>query len=119
MIDRVRGFYPPRHRATTLKRSRNVCPRLVARQDVGSPGQRPRYQAKVDEVTRLIVEKLLLIPTEQLKSLAEGDTSGVYADAVTRIFNLQTAAPASDEADPERSSGGRVEPFPAKARGPR
>jgi glutamyl-tRNA reductase len=79
----------------------------------------PEARAKVDEVTRLIVEKLLLIPTEQLKSLGEGDTSGVYAEAVTRIFNLQTAAPASDEADPERSSGGRVEPFPAKARGPR
>jgi glutamyl-tRNA reductase len=79
----------------------------------------PEARAKVDEVTRLIVEKLLLIPTEQLKSLGEGDTSGVYAEAVTRIFNLQTAAPASEEADPERSSGGRVEPFPAKARGPR
>ena len=78
----------------------------------------PDARAKVDEVTRLIVEKLLLMPTEQLKSLGEGDMSGVYAEAVTRIFSLQ-ATTSADEAEGERPSGGRVETFPAKARGPR
>jgi glutamyl-tRNA reductase len=78
----------------------------------------PDARARVDEVTRLIVEKLLLMPTEQLKSLGEGDTSAVYADAVTRIFNLQ-ATTSADEAEAERPSGGRVENFPSKARGPR
>ena len=58
------------------------------------------------------------MPTEQLKSLGEGDMSGVYAEAVTRIFSLQ-ATTSADEAEAERPSGLRVENFPSKARGPR
>ncbi len=80
----------------------------------------PEAHARVDEVTRLIVEKLLLTPTEQLKALGDTETVGAYAEAMTRIFNLQPAAaatPAEDET--ERTPGGRVEPFPVKARGPR
>ncbi len=67
-----------------------------------------------------IVEKLLLTPTEQLKALGDTETVGPYAEAMTRIFNLQTAAPpAPGENEPERPSG-RVEPFTrSKARGPR
>jgi glutamyl-tRNA reductase len=80
----------------------------------------PEARARVDEVTRLIVEKLLLTPTEQLKALGDTETVGPYAEAMTRIFNLQTAAPsAPGENEPERPAG-RVEPFTrSKARGPR
>jgi glutamyl-tRNA reductase len=80
----------------------------------------PDARARVDEVTRLIVEKLLLTPTEQLKALGDTDTVGQYAEAMTRIFNLQTAVPsAPDENEPERPAG-RVEPFTrSKARVPR
>ena len=37
-------------------------------------GLGPDARAKVDEITRLIVEKLLINPTEQLKSLSDADT---------------------------------------------
>ena len=36
----------------------------------------PEARARVDEMTRLIVEKLLLTPTEQLKALTDADTVG-------------------------------------------
>ena len=80
----------------------------------------PEARARVDEVTRLIVEKLLLTPTEQLKALGDTETVGPYAEAMTRIFNLQTAVPSTpDENEPERPAG-RVEPFTrSKARVPR
>ena len=45
----------------------------------------PEARARIDEITRLLVEKLLLRPTEQLKK--SGDVSQ-YADTVTRLFAL-------------------------------
>jgi glutamyl-tRNA reductase len=48
----------------------------------------PEAKQRVDEVTRLIVEKLLLTPTEQLKTLADGDTVAAYTDALSRLFDL-------------------------------
>ena len=35
-----------------------------------------------------IVEKLLLTPTEQLKSLSDTETVGAYTEALTRLFGL-------------------------------
>jgi glutamyl-tRNA reductase len=77
----------------------------------------PEARARVDEITHLIVEKLLLTPTEQLKSAGDAETVGAYADALTRLFGL-----ADEPADvpAERPTGGRVEPFVrTKARGQR
>jgi glutamyl-tRNA reductase len=51
-------------------------------------GLPPEARARVDEVTRLIVEKLLLSPTEQLKALSDRNTVLVYSDALTRLFRL-------------------------------
>jgi len=48
----------------------------------------PEARARVDEVTRLIVEKLLYTPTEQLKTLGDPDTVGTYSEALTRLFGL-------------------------------
>jgi glutamyl-tRNA reductase len=48
----------------------------------------PDARARVDEITHLIVEKLLLTPTEQLKSIGDDSTMVSYADAVTRLFAL-------------------------------
>src|SRR5207248_4977770 len=64
-------------------------------------------RARVDEITHLIVEKLLLMPTEQLKALGDAETVGAYAEALTRLFGL------GDQQD-DAASGktGRVEPFP-------
>jgi glutamyl-tRNA reductase len=74
----------------------------------------PEARARVDEITHLIVEKLLLTPTEQLKALGDSDTVGAYSEAITRLFGLeeQQAAEQQAEADAERDRGaGRVEPF--------
>jgi glutamyl-tRNA reductase len=49
----------------------------------------PETRARVDEVTRLIVEKLLLEPTEQLKALPDEETQAAYTEAVNRLFRLQ------------------------------
>jgi len=60
----------------------------------------PDARARVDEITHLIVEKLLLTPTEQLKSLNDADTVGAYSEALTRLFGLS---------EPEERR--KVEPF--------
>jgi glutamyl-tRNA reductase len=70
----------------------------------------PDARSRVDEVTRLIVEKLLLTPTEQLKALGDPDTVGTYAEALTRLFGL-TPGQNEQEEPAERRSGARVEPF--------
>ena len=54
----------------------------------------PDARARVDEVTRLIVEKLLINPTEQLKMISDADTVASYSDTLNRLFNL-----AEDSAD--------------------
>ena len=70
----------------------------------------PEARARVDEVTHLIVEKLLLTPTEQLKAAGDAEALAAYAEALTRLFALSEADPAgASPAGPEDSR--RVEPF--------
>jgi glutamyl-tRNA reductase len=71
----------------------------------------------LDEITHLILEKLLLMPTEQLKSLGDSETVGAYTEALTRLFGLGE----TDRMHPEgQRLPGKVEPFNrAKQRGPR
>jgi hypothetical protein len=68
----------------------------------------------VDDITRLIVEKLLLTPTEQLKSAHDPDTIGTYTEALTRLFGLDRPTEHSQE-PPAATDGARrdrrVEPF--------
>jgi glutamyl-tRNA reductase len=59
----------------------------------------PEARARVDEITRLIVEKLLINPTEQLKSISDADTVAAYSDALNRLFNL--SADGANQAGPE------------------
>jgi glutamyl-tRNA reductase len=76
----------------------------------------PDARARVDEITHLLVEKLLLTPTEQLKAVGDAETVAAYAEALTRLFALAdpgAGTPAAD-APPERS--GNVQPFPRKQR---
>jgi glutamyl-tRNA reductase len=54
----------------------------------------PEARTRVDEITHLIVEKLLLTPTEQLKS-GDADAVGAYAEALTRLFALADEEQAS------------------------
>jgi glutamyl-tRNA reductase len=51
-------------------------------------GLPPEARSRIDEVTRLIVEKLLLTPTEQLKSVSDEAMIVAYADALNRLFSL-------------------------------
>ncbi len=79
----------------------------------------PDARARVDEITHLIVEKLLLTPTEQLKSLGDADTVGAYAETLRRLFALSDD-PGDSAATDQDSAVGKVEPFiRAKGRGSR
>jgi glutamyl-tRNA reductase len=84
----------------------------------GLPAEaRDEARARVDEITHLIIEKLLLTPTEQLKALGDQETAAQYADAVARVFGLADSPPERDIQDSEPGGGhteraaGRVQPF--------
>lgn len=61
-------------------------------------GLGPEARARVDEVTRLMVEKLLLTPTEQLKAIDDHETMDACSTALRRLFALDEDAAA--QADP-------------------
>jgi glutamyl-tRNA reductase len=48
----------------------------------------PEARDRVDEITRLLVEKLLLQPTEQLKNVDDAELGNQYSEALTRLFGL-------------------------------
>jgi glutamyl-tRNA reductase len=102
---RSRGAIPTvvalRERFETIRRAE------LERLDFKLSALPPEARARVDEITHLIVEKLLLTPTEQLKSLSDAETVGAYAEALTRLFGL---------AEDERR---KVEPFARERRGGR
>lgn len=84
-------------------RSRHVVPTVVAlrqrfeqirrseldRLSSRLSGLPPDARARVNEVTRLIVEKLLLTPTAQLKSIDDRETMRAYSAALRRLFDLE------------------------------
>jgi len=59
-------------------------------------GLPPEARARVDEITHLIVEKLLLTPTEQLKAVNDEAMVVAYADALNRLFSLADDKSKSD-----------------------
>jgi glutamyl-tRNA reductase len=62
----------------------------------------PEARARVDEVTRLIVEKLLLHPTEQLKNVGNAHLVSQYATALSRLFGIAVeAGELKDQEPPE------------------
>ena len=67
----------------------------------------PEARARVDEITRLIMEKLLINPTEQLKAAPDADTVAAYSDALTRLFGL-----AGDESAAAAPSAARAPGWP-------
>lgn len=97
---RSRGAVPTvvalRQRFETIRRTE------LERLDGKLAGLPPEAKAKVDEVTRLIVEKLLLDPTEQLKALPDEATQVAYTEAVNRLFRLRHEA-ASGEPDADHA----------------
>jgi glutamyl-tRNA reductase len=91
-------------RFMSWQRSRAAIPTVVAlrerfdairraelqRLDSKLAGLPPEARARVDEVTRLIMEKLLLEPTEQLKALPDEETQAAYTEAINRVFRLRS-----------------------------
>ena len=60
----------------------------LARLDSRLSGLPPEARARVDEITRLIIEKLLHTPTEKLKSIGDDTMAMTYADALNQLFSL-------------------------------
>ena len=58
----------------------------------------PGARERIDDVTRLLVEKLLSHPTEQLKAATNQETVAAYADALSALFKLRED-PGADEAE--------------------
>ncbi|HEV3141941.1 MAG TPA: glutamyl-tRNA reductase, partial [Vicinamibacterales bacterium] len=63
----------------------------------------PDARARVDEITHLIIEKLLLTPTEQLKAVGDSEAVSVYTEALTRLFGLDSSNVAGDAGAKESS----------------
>jgi len=86
----------------TWHRSREAVPTIVAlrcrfesirrseleRLEPKLAGLPPDARAKLDEITHLMVEKLLLQPTEQLKSAGDAHLVAQYSYALSRLFGL-------------------------------
>jgi glutamyl-tRNA reductase len=103
------------NRFSAWMRSRGVVPTVVAlrarfeairqaelrRLEPKIASMGPDARAQVDDVTRLIVEKLLLTPTEQLKATEDEAVAIASADALNRLFRL-TSAPR--DTDPDQSA---------------
>ena len=72
----------------------------------------PEVRDRVDDITRLVVEKLLLTPTEQLKVLSDAETVSVYSEALQRLFALDQAIEAPKaEGEEKAAANRRVQPF--------
>jgi len=79
----------------------------LARLESKLAGLPPEARARVDEITQLLVQKLLLTPTEQLKSVRDETLISAYSDALNRLFSLgaeetPTAAPRRARVSPIR-----------------
>lgn len=102
------------HRFVAWMQSREVIPTVVAlrqrfetirraelsRLNHKLSGLPPEAIAQVDHVTKLIVEKLLLTPTEQLKAISDDGLAASYSDALSRLFSL-AKSPAGPVEEPE------------------
>jgi glutamyl-tRNA reductase len=86
------------------------------------PEAREEARTRVDEITHLIVEKLLLTPTAQLKAIGDPEIATLHADAISKVFGLVEAPPdkvdrpGKVEKDTDVRAGNRVEPFTPKSR---
>ena len=70
-------------------------------------GLPPEARARVDEITRLIIEKLLITPTEQLKALPDQELQTSYADALSHLFALGDRGDDEDDDEPGPPPAGK------------
>ena len=102
-------------------RSRGTIPTVVAlrrrfesvrqaelkRLDSKLNGLSPEARARIEEVTQLLIQKLLLTPTERLKTAGDEATATQYAEVVTQLFGLADDTPVDPPAGaplPSRST---------------
>jgi glutamyl-tRNA reductase len=76
-------------------------------------GLTPEARARVDEITRLIVEKLLLTPTEHLKSVSDDAIALAHAEALHRLFAL---SPDDGDEDPRNRTADAAVGTPRRTR---
>jgi glutamyl-tRNA reductase len=107
-------------RFTSWLQSRDVIPTVIALRERFEAIRRaelsrlepklanlaPEARERLDEITHLIIEKLLLTPTEQLKSLRDDGMAAAYTDALNRLFRL-----AADEEIEAARKPSRVTPL--------
>lgn len=67
----------------------------------------PDARQRVDDITQLLVQKLLLTPTEQLKSTRDPQAIAAYADALSQLFRLD----AENQPDASGKRSARVTPL--------
>jgi glutamyl-tRNA reductase len=108
-------------RFTSWMQSREIVPTVIAlrqrfetirqselqRLEPKMAGLPPEARARLDEITHLIIEKLLLTPTEQLKAITDETMAVAYADAVNKLFSLGAEEP-SQATDADRKRTERV-----------
>jgi glutamyl-tRNA reductase len=105
-------------RFTSWMQSREIVPTVIAlrqrfetirqselqRLEPKMAGLPPEARARLDEITHLIIEKLLLTPTEQLKAITDETMAVAYADAVNKLFSLGAEEPSqATDADRKRT----------------
>ena len=54
----------------------------------------------MEEITRLLIEKLLSVPTEQLKATTDEEAVAAYTDALNRLFQLTEEPSEADTVQP-------------------
>ena len=106
-VDAVARDHPDGGRAATALRSDSPV-RAADGSSRKLAGLPPDARARLEEITHLIVEKLLLTPTEQLKAVNDETMVVAYSDALNRLFSLAdepaAAVPAQSEEVAERRS---------------
>ena len=65
----------------------------LARLEPKLSGLPAEARERLDEITQLIVQKLLLTPTEQLKSIGDEHVGAAYSDALNQLFKLTSEEP--------------------------
>ncbi len=101
------------HRFSNWHKSREAVPTIVAlrqrfetirkgeleRLEPKLAALTPDARARIEEITRLIVEKLLLHPTEQLKTAGDSHLVSQYIAALNRLFSLSADSADAANAD--------------------
>ena len=76
----------------------------------------PDARARVEEVTRLLVERLLSTPTERLKAAPDEDAAATDADTLSRLFGLGLSEDSEDDTPALREARPRSLASPGAAR---